>query len=126
MSILLLSYIGLSCMYFRFAFMSSMLLDYLKAAFNHCLSSGSKSIHRRNIFGQSCGFTAVSSFITLYCKLRQGQTIGSGGKNSTISGIKGRGLSTDTGKRKSRWKMIMYRLMKQLFDSETSGAECHT
>ena len=30
----------LSCVYFRSAFVLSMLLDYLKADFNHCLSSG--------------------------------------------------------------------------------------
>ena len=64
----------------------------------------------------------------------------SGEKNFTISGIKGRGLSTDSGRRKpsedghdalelARRRLMTdgqkfrSRLMKQLFDSETSGAE---
>ena len=101
------SIISFSCIYFRFAFVLSMLLDYLKANFNHCLSSGSKSTHMRSIFGLSCGFDVASSFITSYCKLKQGVTIGSGEKNFTISGIKGSGLSTDSGRRKPRQKVRM-------------------
>jgi DDE superfamily endonuclease len=49
----------LSCNYFRFAFVWSMLLDYLKADFNHCLNSGSKSTHTISIFGLSCRFDAA-------------------------------------------------------------------
>ena len=107
--LLLLGYITgiLSCMYFRFAFILSMLLDYLKVDFNHCLSSGSKSTHKRSIFGPSCGFNVASSFTTLYCRLRQEMTIRSGERNFIISGIKGRGLSTDGGRRKLRQKARM-------------------
>ena len=130
--------------YFRFTFMLSMWLDYLKANFNHCLSSGFKST-LTSIYGLSCGFDVVSSFIILCWKLRHGKTIGSGKRNSTISGIKERGLSTDTGRKELRdsednhdelerachhlitdGQKFWYRLMKQLFESEKSGAERHT
>jgi hypothetical protein len=92
---------------YRSTFVLRMPLDYLKANFSHCLSSGSKSTHMRSIFGLSCGFDAVLSSIILYCKSRQGKTIGSGERNSTISGIEGRELSTDTGRRKPRQKAMM-------------------
>ena len=103
----LFNHIILSCIYFRFAFVLSMLLDYLKADFSRCLSFGSKYTHTRSIFGLSCGFDAALSFITLYCELRQGTIIGNGERNFTISGIKGRGPNTDGGKRKVRMKVRM-------------------
>ena len=71
--------------------MLSMWLDYSKADFNHFLSSRFKSTLTTSIYGLSCGFNVVSSFIILCWKLRQEKTIRSGERNFTISGIKERG-----------------------------------
>ena len=92
----------------------SMPLDCSKADFSHCLSSKSKSTHTKSISGLSCGFDAVSSSIILYCKLKLGKMIGSGERNSTISGINGRELNTDAGRRKLRWKVRMTQMSSKL------------
>ena len=117
------------CIYFRFAFVLSMQLVYSKANFNCPSSSKSKSTLTRSIYGLSCGLNVVSSFIILCCKLRQRKTIRSGKRSSTISGIKERGLSTDTGRRKlsktvrmiiMSWNMlaIVWWLMARNFNTD--------
>jgi len=46
--------------------------------------------------------------------LKLGKTIGSGERNSTISGINGRELNTDAGRRKLRQKVRMTQMSSKL------------
>lgn len=109
---------------YRSAFMLSMQLDCWRADFSPCLSFVSKLTLMRSIFGLLCASNVVSSSITLSCKLKKGETTQSGERNSTISGMKGKVLSTDAEQRKLTWKARMmirqsYNMLTMCYDWRT-------